>query len=159
MGFIFDIIVLLIIVLNVLKYAKRGLMSVVLDIAGFLLSVIAAWVFSPYLGKLIGKILRSDGSDDIMRIIAFIIIFVAMTFVVSGIKRLAKNIKLPIISRVDKILGGAFGLLLGFAWAYVASVLICVLLTVISAVVPQLRSLTDSMTVTRWFYGLGIFGL
>ena len=159
MGFIFDIIVLLIIVLNVLKYAKRGLMSVVLDIAGFLLSVIAAWVFSPYLGKLIGKILRSDGSDDILRIIAFIIIFVAMTFVVSGIKRLAKNIKLPIISRVDKILGGAFGLLLGLAWAYVLSVVICLILTVLSAIAPQIGSIAESMTVTRWFYGLGIFGL
>jgi uncharacterized membrane protein required for colicin V production len=159
MGFIFDVIILLIIVISVLSYAKRGLMGAILDIAGFLLAVIASWIFSPHLGKVLGKFIPSDGSVNMPKIIAFVVLFVVMTLVVSVIKKLARNVKLPIISKVDRILGGVFGLLLGLAWAYVVSVVMCVLITVISAVFPQIGSLNDSMAVTKWFYGLGIFRL
>ncbi|MBQ8743169.1 MAG: CvpA family protein [Clostridia bacterium] len=172
MGFIFDIIILVIIVLNVVRYLRKGLTGAVLDIAGFLVAVIFSWILSPVLGRTIGKsiaeMLPSGGSGFVYdlvvsgkaaRMIAFVLIFLVMSIVVGIVKKLLKNIKIPVADKLDKILGAVIGLLLGLAWAYVLSVVICLILTVLSAIAPQIGSIAESMTVTRWFYGLGIFGL
>ena len=104
MSFLIDFVILAIIVLSVILYAKRGLVGVIIDTAGFILSALIAWYFSPLLGGYVSAIMEKavpegDGivaaalsSDVLSRIIAFAIVFIICIIIVRSIVKLTKNI-------------------------------------------------------------------
>ncbi len=171
MSFLIDLIIIAIIVASTVIYTKRGFTGVVIDIAGFILSSLVAWYFAPLVGSYISGVMRKiipgedDGmiagfmtSDALSRIIAFGLVFLVCMIIVKFIIRLTKDIKIPIISKVDKILGGILGLLLGLAWAQIAAMIVFALLTFFANVIPGFPADTfNSLTVTKWFFDFNIF--
>ena len=170
MSFFVDFVILAIIVLSVIVYTRRGLVGVIIDIAGFILSALVAWYFSPMIGGYIVGIVRTgvpegDGivaaaltSDILARIIAFAIVFAVCTIVVKFIVKLTKNIKIPIVSGIDKLLGGVLGLILGLAWAQIASILVFAILEIFANILPNFsEEAISGLKVTRWFFENNIF--
>lgn len=170
MSFFIDFVVLAIIALSVIVYVKRGLVGVIIDIAGFILSALVAWYFSPMIGGYLSGIIRKsvpdgDGiiediltSDVLARIIAFTIVFIVCMIVVKFIVKLTKNIKIPIVSGIDKLLGGVLGLILGLAWAQIASIMIFAVLKILANILPSFsEEALEGLKVTRWFFENNIF--
>lgn len=171
MSLIIDFVIIAIIAVSVFLYAKRGLVGVAIDIAGFILSALVAWYFSPMIGGYISGFMKNivkngEGgivsdiltSNALSRIIAFTAVFLICMIVVKMIVRLAKSIKLPIISTVDKLLGAVLGLLLGLAWAQVASMMVYALLEILANSVSGFPvEAFDSLTVTKWFFEFNLF--
>ena len=171
MSFFIDFIIIAIIVVNIIVYAKGGLVGVAIDIAGFVFSVIVAWYFSPKVGTFILGFMRKLIPDDkggivsdiltstaVARILAFIAIFFALMIVVKIIVKLAQSIKLPVISGIDHLLGGVLGLILGLAWAQIASILIFALLEILANNVSSFPAeIFSGLKVTRWFFDFNIF--
>ncbi len=170
MSFLIDFVILAIIVLSVIVYAKRGLVGVIIDTAGFILSALIAWYFSPLLGGYISGIIKSgvpegDGivasalnPDVLSRILAFAIVFIVCTIVVRFIVKLTKNIKIPIVSGIDKLLGGVLGLILGLAWAQIASILVFAIIEIFANIMPGFSEESlGALKVTRWFFENNIF--
>lgn len=170
MSFLIDFAVVAIIVLSVILYAKRGLVGVIIDIAGFILSAIVAWYFSPMIGGYLSEIIEKsvpDGegivesfltSDVLARIIGFAIVFIVCMIVVKFIIKLTKNIKIPIVSGIDKCLGAILGLILGLAWAQIASIVVFASLEIFANVLPDFsEEALESLKVTRWFFDNNIF--
>ncbi len=171
MSFLIDLIILAIIVVSVVVYTKRGLVGVIIDIAGFILASLVAWYFAPLVGGYISRFMRKiipgeEGglvsglltSDALSRVIAFGLVFIACMIAVKFIIRLTKDIKIPIISKVDKILGGVLGLLLGLAWAQIAAMIVFALLEILANLIPGFPTgAFEGLTVTKWFFEFNIF--
>lgn len=170
MSIIIDLVIVAIIVLSVILYAKRGLVGVIIDIAGFIMSALVAWYFSPMVGGYLSGLTRKiipdgDGliaealtSDVLSRVVAFGIVFIICMLVVKFIVKLTKDIKIPIVSNVNKLLGGILGLLLGLAWAQVAALIIFALLEIFANIIPGFPSGAFSgLRVARFFFEHNIF--
>ena len=170
MSFLIDFLIVAIIVLSVILYAKRGLIGVIIDVAGFILSAIVAWYFSPMIGGYISGIINKsvpEGAgivagvltvDVLSRIIAFAIVFIICTIVVRFIVKLTKNIKIPIVSGIDKLLGGVLGLVLGLAWAQIVSILVFAVLEIFANTLPSFsEEALEGLKVTRWFFENNVF--
>lgn len=171
MSFFIDFIIVAIIVVNIIVYAKRGLVGVVIDIAGFVFSVIVAWYFSPKVGGFILGFMRKlvpEGEGGIIseiltstalsRIIAFVGMFIALMIVVKLIVKLAQSIKIPVLTSVDRLLGGVLGLVLGLAWAQIASMLVFALLEILANNISGFSAGSfNGLVVTKWFFEFNIF--
>ncbi len=171
MSFIIDFVIIAIIAVSVFVYARRGLVGVAIDIAGFILASLVAWYFSPMIGGYISGFMKNtvkngDGgivldiltSDALARIIAFTAVFFICMTVVKFIVKLARSIKLPIISTADKMLGAILGLLLGIAWAQVASMVVYALIEILANSVSGFPiEAFEGLTVTRWFFEFNLF--
>ena len=171
MNFFIDFIIVAIIVVNIIVYAKRGLVGVAIDIAGFVFSVIVAWYFSPKVGGFISGFMKKlvpaeEGgiisdiltSNAVARIIAFVTIFIALMIVVKIIVKLAQSIKIPVLTSVDHLLGGVLGLVLGLAWAQIASMLVFALLEILANNVSGFPAESfNGLVVTKWFFEFNIF--
>ena len=170
MAFIIDFAILAIIAISVIVYVKRGLVGVIIDIAGFILSALVAWYFSPMLGGYISKLTRKSvpegegilesalTSDVLARAIAFSLVFIVCMLVVKFIVHLTKNIKIPIVSSVNKLLGGILGLILGLAWAEIAAIVIFAVLEIFANILPSFpEEAFAGLKVTRWFFEHNIF--
>ena len=171
MSFFIDFIIIAIIIANIIIYAKKGLVSVAIDIAGFIFSVAVAWSFSATVGNFLNGIMKKLIPDDkggivsdllnstsVARIIAFVLLFFALIIVVKIIVKLAQKIKIPVISSIDHLLGGLLGLLLGLAWAQIASMLVFAVLEILANISSSFPiEAFDGLAVTRWFFEVNIF--
>mgnify|MGYP002519598828 CR=1 FL=1 len=171
MSFFIDFIIIAIIITNIIVYTKKGLVSVAIDIAGFIFSVVVAWCFSARLGGFLLGIMKKlipDGkggivsdilnSSTVSRILAFIAIFFALMIVVKIIVKLAQKIRIPVFSSIDHLLGGFLGLVLGLAWAHIAAMIVFALLEILANTVSSFPiEAFSSLKVTRWFFEFNIF--
>lgn len=171
LGLLSDLLIVIIIVGSVLLYAKRGIIGVSIDIAGFIFSALVSWYCAPSVGKhisgLIKKLIDTDGEDlasgvlssgVVSRILGFLAVFITVTVIVKLIARLTRDIKLPIISRVDKLLGAILGLVLGLAWAYIISMSVVSVISLFALIIPNFPTeMFDTMIITDWFYRFNIF--
>ena len=173
MSFFIDFLIIAIIVVNIVVYAKRGLVGVAIDLAGFVFAVIVAWCFSSAVGRLVLGFMKKLIPDEkggivsgiltsrsVARILAFILIFCVVIIVVKIIVKLAQKIKLPVISGVDHLFGGVRGLVLGIAWAQIAALFVFAILEILANTMGSLPSdAFDGLVVTRWFFEFNIFKL
>jgi uncharacterized membrane protein required for colicin V production len=171
MSFFIDFIIIAIIITNIIVYTKKGLVSVAIDIAGFIFSVVIAWSFSAKVGGFLLGIMKklipdenggivSDilSSTAVSRILAFIAIFFVLIIVVKIIVKLAQKIRIPVLSSIDRLLGGLLGLVLGLAWAQIASMVVFALLEILANTSSSFPvEAFSSLKVTRWFFEFNIF--
>ena len=171
MSFFIDFIIIAIIITNIIVYAKKGLVSVAIDIAGFIFSVIVAWGFSAQVGGFLLGVMKKLIPDDkggivseilnstaVARILAFIAIFFVLMIVVKIIVKLAQKIRIPVLSSIDHLLGGILGLILGLAWAQIASMMVFALLEILANTSSSFPiEAFSSLKVTRWFFEVNIF--
>ena len=171
MSFLIDFIIIAIIITNIIVYAKKGLVSVAIDIAGFIFSVVIAWSLSAKVGGFLLGIMKKLIPDEkggivsgilnstaVARILAFALIFFVFMIVVKIIVKLAQKIRIPVLSKIDHLLGGLLGLILGLAWAQIASMVVFALLEIIANVSSSFpMEIIDGLKVTRWFFEVNIF--
>ena len=171
MSFFIDFIIIAIILVNIIVYAKKGLIGVAVDIAGFIFSVVVAWSLSAKVGGFLLGIMKKLIPDEkggivsgilnstaVARILAFVLIFFVLMIVVKIIVKLAQKIRIPVLSKIDHLLGGLLGLVLGLAWAQIASMVVFALLEILANTSSSFPiEAFNGLKVTRWFFEFNIF--
>ncbi len=156
MSVIFDVILLAILVLTVIRHTRLGLACSVLSAGKFIFSMIVALLLSYPVAALV---LSFGVPEALSGIVAFVIVF-ALTFILSGfLIRLLSKIKIPIITKVDKILGFLLGLILGAVIVSIASTAIYTVIELISLVNANsdVMSIYENSYVFKFIYELNLF--
>ena len=126
MSTIIDVILIAILALQIFLGWRRGLTGVVLGFARIILSFLLALTLGPAMGDVFG-----DGGF-FARVLGYIAVFVVTFVGATVLMFIFRQIKIPLISKIDKLLGILIGAVLG-------------VLTV-SLVAVMLNSLLSAMT-------------
>lgn len=143
-----DIILVLILLGLAGRGWRQGFVESLAELIGAIVAFLIAKTFSPWLGGIVGVVL--PGRSGIAQFIAFIIIFLLVAKLIGWLLMLAaKALKiitsLPIISLVNKLLGGILGFLSGIV--FVGS---SVYLVLTFRLEPNLVTWLGSSTVARF---------
>lgn len=108
-----DIIIGIILILFALGGLKNGIIREAFSLVAFVAGIYGAMKFSDMVGKWLGNII--EVSAEWMSVISFIIVFVALAFIINWLGGLlAKFIQSLNLGFVDKIGGIVFGIAKGF---------------------------------------------
>ena len=145
---IVDIILVLILLGLAGRGWKQGFVESLAELIGAVIAFLIARTFSPWLGSLFGTMM--PGRAGLAQFIAFIIIFLLVAKLIGWVLMLAAKMlkiitSLPIISLVNKLLGGILGLLSGIV--FVGS---SVYLVLTFHLEPHLVAWLGSSTVARF---------
>jgi membrane protein required for colicin V production len=126
-----DIVILIILGISIFSGLKRGLVTSVLSLVGFILGIVLAGNFYQQLGDALGFI----SNRDVANIVAFIFILGVVMVIAAIVAGILKTIlKAIMLGWVDHLGGAVFGL--------IASVL------TVSALLAILAKYTDSRIIT-----------
>lgn len=178
MSMILDAAVLLLITLVTFFYAKKGIVKVLVGIAGFVISLGVATLFCRPVGAIIHPFIAEKvdsididnslinklasaviNSSAVATVIAFGIIFIVCVLVCKLVGLLIRGIAdLPILSDINHLVGGLLGFVLGLAYAEVLSlVLFCFSEYLIGSVSWLTAEAYESSIVARWMFEHNIF--
>ncbi|MGM9681766.1 MAG: CvpA family protein [Eubacteriales bacterium] len=161
---VFDILVLVIIALSVIGYAKKGLVLVLLTFGSYIVSAILASVFGSAIGSLIKPSLESAlegisyldkllSASAIANGIGFILVFIAAMIATGFVARfLSKKIDIPVVAQINHLLGGVCGLLLGVLFVQVLVLIVFMPIQLIAVYKESAADLMEKSTVARWFF-------
>lgn len=127
MSIIIDVILISVLALQIFFGYRRGLTGVVLGFARIILSFLSALALGPAIGDAFG-----DGGF-LSRVLGYICVFIVTFVGATVLMFIFRQIKIPILHKLDKLLGVLIGAALG-------------LLTV-SLVAVMLNSLLSAMTM------------
>ena len=98
-------------------------------------------------------------SRTISAILAYVIIFVAAYIALSVIIKGLRSIKIPIITRIDKLLGGTLGFLLGILGVALISTVLYSILEFVSAIKnsEEIMNVYSNSHVFKFIYDMHIF--
>ncbi len=138
MSIVIDLIILAILALCVLRHYKLGLVCSLLTFGKFILALILASALRAPLGSLGLAIFAGDGQPDESKtafasMIAYVVVFAAVVAISSFIIDKLKNIKIPIITKFDKLLGMVLGLVIGLFLASLLSTAVYTVMEFVSA--------------------------
>lgn len=162
---VFDIFVVAIFVITVVRYWIKGLTGVVLDIAAYIASAIAASVLGMPIGSLlfesaVEKALAETAVTEhfltpksIAGAIGFVVIFI-VAFIICKIvfSRFNKLFNIPVIGLINSILGAALGLVLGYLFIQVVVLAVFVPIQLVPAINESYGEVMEASVVARWFY-------
>ncbi len=158
---VFDIIVIAILVISTIRYAKKGVTGVVLDIVGYVVSAIVAWAIGANVGSwlfesAIAKALPDAVNEHLLSAksiagaLGFIVVFLIAIIIWKILsKGLNKIFNIPVIGQVNKILGALLGLLLGYL---LIQVLVLIVFVPLHFFKDSASEIMASSYVARWFY-------
>lgn len=161
---VFDIIVIVILVLTTVQYARKGVSGVVLDIAGYIVSAILAsalgatvgsWLFESAIAKVLPDVVNEHflSAKSIAGALGFIVVFVIAIIVCKFLsKKLTKLFRIPVIGVVNNILGALLGLLLAYLLIQVLVLIVFVPMQLFSFFEESSAEIMASSHVARWFY-------
>lgn len=154
MAIFIDALLLALFAFTVIKNWHGGFMRAVLGMGRLIISFLAALG----LGSVSAELWVSDTDGIAVPIIGFIIVFVVTFIAITVVMFLVSKIKLPVITKADKLLGLLLGIVLGAIYVSLIS-------TTVYSVIELLDTLgnetamsvyTDSR-VFRFVYDLKIF--
>lgn len=164
---VFDIAVIAILVITVIRYWIKGLSGVLLDIVAYIASAVAASVFGANIGAWLFESAIEEALADtavplsehylspksIAGSLGFVVVFIA-AFIVCKIlfKKFNKAFNIPVIGLINRLLGAALGLLLGYLFIQVAVLAVFVPLQLFPAFRESFTELVDASYVARWFF-------
>lgn len=178
MSMIIDVAVIAVILLLTVIYAKKGIIKVLVGIAGFVISLILASTLCHSVGVLIEPLIADavDGihidnslinkladkvldSGAIATAIAFGIVFLVASLVCKLLAKFADGLgKLPIIGSVNHLGGAMLGLVLGLGYAQILSiVLFCFSEFLIGRIDWLTAEAFESSIVAKWFFEHNLF--
>jgi len=132
-----DIILIIPVIWLAYRGFTRGLIIELATLAALILGIVASIHFSWFTAELLTGLFTID--EDYLTIIAFIVTFVAVVFLVIGIGKLVeKFVDVVALGFLNKLLGGVFGILK-------AVLLLSVILLIISSVDPNEKFLSSKM--------------
>ena len=138
MSLFLDILLVAVFAFTVINNYRYGFVCSVFRIARLFICLGLAYIFA---------------SGVIQYIAVFLVSFIAIGFLI----RVLRRIRIPIITQVDKMLGIALGLLLGFFYVSVISALTYGSLELLSAVGIDHTSLYNDSTVFKFIHGINVF--
>lgn len=164
MPIIIDVVFIALFVLSLVRHYRLGLACSVLSAGKFVFALLAAAVLRTPTASLIlmfwdGSSLSAQGESIVSGVLAFILVFVAV-FILSGfIIRMLSKIKIPVITRIDKLLGLLLGAIIGILSVSALATVVYSVLEIITFIDPESVALTiyDDSYVFRFVYGLRIF--
>ena len=118
MAIIIDCVLVALFIFSVIRHYKLGLACSVLSAGKLLFSFLAAGAFARPIASLLmlafdESELTAQGAKVLSGVLAFILVFLAV-FILSGfIIRMLSKIKVPIITKLDKLLGLVLGAVIG----------------------------------------------
>ena len=156
MSIFFDVLLVALLLLTVIKHSRLGLACSILNAGRILLSLIVAALFSyPFAAIMYGIGVPSALSG----IVAFLVVFFAVLFISKLLVRLLSKIKIPLVTKVDKFLGFILGLLLGVLYVSLLSTSIYTVLEIIDSASADadIMCVYNDSYVFRFIYELKIF--
>ena len=118
MAVVVDVILVALFLFCVIRHWRLGLACSVLSAGKFLVSILCASLLARPVAMLLGyffdALSADSGANDILAgIIGFAVSFFAVFFLSGLIIRMLSKIKIPIITKIDKLLGLVLGLIIG----------------------------------------------
>ena len=155
MAIFIDILLASVFVLCIIRHARLGLACSVLSAIRLVGSLLAAsLIYYP-----VARLLHAIGvAEAVSGTVAFIAVFIASMIFSKLLIRVISNIKIPIVTRVDKFLGFLLGIVLGFVFTSLISTVIYTLLDLFSALSDSsnINAYNDSY-LFEFIYELKIF--
>ena len=165
--FAFDIAVVAILAITVIRYWIKGLSGVVLDIVAYIASAVAAsllganigaWLFESSVEKALADMPvpvseHSLTPKSIAGSLGFVVVFIA-AFIICKILfiKFNKAIDIPVIGLINRLLGAALGLVLGYLFIQVAVLAVFVPIQLFPTFRESLSEVMDASYVARWFF-------
>ena len=156
MAIFFDIVLLAIFVITVIRHFSLGLACSVLNAGRLLFSLLVAAI----LCYPIGAVFYSLGVPSAFSgVIAFIVIFVVTLILSKLLIKLLSKIKIPVITKVDKFLGLLLGIVLGAIFVSFLSTAVYTVIELISSVnaESEIMSVYEDSFVFKFIYDLKLF--
>ncbi len=156
MAIIIDIILAGLFLLTVIRHARLGLVCSVLSAGRFIFSVVAALVLCYPVGALANA---AGVPDALSGIAAFVVVFIFAMLLSKLLVNLLSKVRIPLITKVDKLLGFLLGVILG---AVIISISATTVYTVIE-LIAKVNSESDAMSiytdsyVFKFVYDLKLF--
>lgn len=128
--------VLILAAIQILIGVKRGFLIQLMDCVGLLLSLFAAWLFSPVLAEWVAIVPASlnPARDTVLglwvyglmnQIVWFIAVFILCKLILLLVRPVVKMLgKIPLVKQANQLLGGLFGLVNTGIWLVVFSILL-----------------------------------
>ncbi len=118
MAIIVDVILVALFLFSVIRHWRLGLACSVLSAGKFLFSILCASLLARPVAMLLGYAFEAFSADSaamgiLAGIIGFAVSFFAVFFLSGLIIRMLSKIKIPIITKIDKLLGLCLGLIIG----------------------------------------------
>ncbi len=177
MSMVLDVLILLIALLCAYFGWRGGFMKAVISFFGFIIALVGGYMLSPHLGNLllpsIQKFFENESEDSFLGIIggfditsrivsnvmAFGILFILLNILIFIVKIIVKNIfSLPVLRQADKLLGCLLGVILGYLFVSVASILLFTFSEVLIRAFDFMNAeMFEGSVIARWFYEHNIF--
>ena len=177
MSMILDVIIIATLLISVWLYTKRGFIKGILGLCGFFIALTAAALTRPFLAPMIRDVFHLDGwacgasgtlhdflnvrfaPDELASVIAFFLLFVFFMLVVKLVTFLLDRLcRLPVLKQANRLLGFCLGLIIGFFYAQLLSV---ILFTFAELLVMSQDLITaeafEGSVVARWMFDHNIF--
>lgn len=125
---VIDILVIAFIGFTIVNGIRKGFVLQMIDLFSLIVAIVVAFLFAPTMGAAFSIVgLGSDAglidllTNQLVNIgVWFVIIVIAVKLVLLLVRPIFKFVtKLPLVSSVNKILGGVFGLVISFMWVLV----------------------------------------
>ncbi len=156
MSVFFDIILVAIFLLTVIRHARLGLACSVLSAGKIILALIAAIA----LCYPVASLFYALGMPEAISGIAAFIAIMLVTFLLSGLLiKLLSMIKIPVITRIDKLLGAVLGIILGAILVSMASTAIYTVIELMASLNAEsdAMSIYEGSYVFKFIYDLNLF--
>ena len=164
MSLVIDLAIVAVIVLCAVRHYKLGLFCSVLNVGKFVAAIILAGILRIPLSLLALRLIYGEAEAGAVQsalagMIAYVVVFAAV-IAVSGfiIKKLSK-IEIPIITRFDKLLGLALGIVIGAALCSLVATAAYTVIEFISKVAsnPDIMNVYNDSYVFRFLKDISLF--
>lgn len=164
MSIVFDLAIIAVIALCAVRHYKLGLFCSILNVGKFIGAIILASILRIPLSMLALRLIYGDGEvgsvqSALAGMITYVVVFAAV-IVISGfiIKKLSK-IEIPIITKFDKLLGLALGVIIGAALASLVSTAIFTVTEFVAKVTndPEIMNVYNDSCVFKFFSDISLF--
>ncbi len=163
MSIVLDIIILAILVLCAMRHFKLGLLCSVFNAGKLILAIVLASLLTKPVGSLIQPLLSGSASESVSGmfsgIIAFILVFLAVIIASSIAILLISKIKIPILTKFDKLLGLVLGICIGIFTVSLISTAAYSIIEFISNIKqdPEIMNVYHDSYLFKFVYDLKIF--
>ena len=160
MSIFIDILLLFVICFCLIKHLRLGLFCSILSLLKFILAFVVALFLGGYSGKLLADLFPTVGGGRLFAVICYVLVFVVAYVVVSLIIKGLSKLKVPVLTKVDKLLGALLGLILGLLLSSMISGIVYTILEIYSTLSGNAEALfiySDSY-IFKIIYDLKIFG-
>ena len=157
MSLVIDAVFVTIFLFFLIRHARLGLACSVLSAGRLLLSLLLASMLHRPVSLLLSAL--ADTTAGLLSIISFVLVFFA-TLLLSGLLvRMISKIRIPIVTKVDKLLGAILGVFLGLLVTNALASVIYTGLELVNGLSPEkdLMKVYENSYAFKFAYGLKIF--